>query len=223
MEVEDFDDSKGIIKGYASVFGNVDSDGDVMSKSAYNKTLKENGHRVKYCWQHNMLDPIAKMKELTVDEQGLMFVAEFPMKSSYCREKYERIKGGVVEENSVGIGIVNAQKSEDGKYNELKEVKLYEVSAVTMAANELARNLEVKGATKEEIIETVSKKFDALNNFIRKGDVSDELGYAIEGELLALKTLTQELLTKPSMKVDTLPIEEKSEFDMAIEYLSKKI
>lgn len=223
MDVEDFDDSKGIIKGYASVFGNEDSDKDVMTNTAYNKTLKENGSRVKYCWQHNMLEPIAKMNELYTDDRGLVFVAEFAMKSSFCRDKYERIKAGVVEENSVGIGIVKADKSEDGSKTYLRDVKLYEISAVTMAANDLARNLEVKGATKEEIAEVVARKFEALTKTIKNGNITDDMGYAIEGELQALKTLTQELLTKPSMKSDTLPKEEKSDYEKAIEYLSQKI
>jgi len=221
MDVEDFDDSKGIIKGYGSVFGNVDSDGDIITEKAYNKTLKENGHRVKYCWQHNILEPVAKFTELYTDSKGLAFVAEFAMKSDYCRDKYERIKAGVVEENSVGIGIITSQKSEDSKTNYLNEVKLFEISAVTMAANDLARTLEVKGATKEEMIDVLNRKFDSLARFIKKGNITDETGYAIEGELEALKTLSQRLITKPSMKEDTLPKNEDG-IEQALEYLSQK-
>ena len=36
--LDDLDETKGIVKGYGSVFGNVDSDGDVITKGAYTKT-----------------------------------------------------------------------------------------------------------------------------------------------------------------------------------------
>ena len=54
----DADDKAGIVKGYGSVFGNVDSDGDIITKGAYTKTIKENGERVRYLYQHNMDWPL---------------------------------------------------------------------------------------------------------------------------------------------------------------------
>ena len=47
-EVIDADEKMGIVEGYGSVFGNVDSDGDIITKGAYRKTITENGNRVKY-------------------------------------------------------------------------------------------------------------------------------------------------------------------------------
>ena len=57
----------------SSYFDNVDSDKDIIRKGAYQKTIQENGNRVKYLYQHNMMQPIGKMKELYEDEKGLMF------------------------------------------------------------------------------------------------------------------------------------------------------
>ena len=45
-ELKDIDEKSGIVKGYGSIFGNIDSDGDIISKGAYTKTIKENGDRV---------------------------------------------------------------------------------------------------------------------------------------------------------------------------------
>ena len=63
----DADDKAGIVKGYGSVFGNVDSDGDIITRGAYSKTIKENGQRVRYLYQHNMDMPLGKMINLYED------------------------------------------------------------------------------------------------------------------------------------------------------------
>mgnify|MGYP003980188557 FL=1 len=60
-EIKDIDEKSGTVKGYGSVFGNVDSDGDIITKGAYTKTIKENGERVKYLYQHQMDKPLGKM------------------------------------------------------------------------------------------------------------------------------------------------------------------
>ena len=36
-ELIDADEKAGIVKGYGSIFGNVDSDGDIINKGAYKK------------------------------------------------------------------------------------------------------------------------------------------------------------------------------------------
>ena len=155
-ELSDYDEKNGIVKGYGSYFGNKDADNDVISKGAYQKTIKENGYRVKYLYQHNMMQPIGKMNELYEDEKGLVFVAEIP-KTSLGKDVIELMKSGVITENSVGI--LPIQKEDKGDYRELKEVKLFEISAVTLAANDMAKIMDVKGS---KMIEDVYKRYDNL-------------------------------------------------------------
>ncbi len=200
-EIADIDEKMGIVKGYGSYFGNKDSDNDVIAKGAYQKTIKENGERVRYLYQHDMTQPIGKMKELYEDEKGLMFVAEIP-KTSLGMDVLELIKGGVITENSVGILPLQKQMKED--YREITEVKLYEISAVTLAANDQAKILDVKGNVDYQ---KLYKRFDSLAKVIRKGEISDEMGYAIESEILKLKSLFIDF-TKPIEKEITLPKEE---------------
>ena len=97
-EIADIDEKMGIVKGYGSYFGNKDSDNDVIAKGAYQKTIKENGDRVRYLYQHDMGQPIGKMKELFEDDKGLMFVAEIP-KTTLGMDVLELIKGAVITEN----------------------------------------------------------------------------------------------------------------------------
>ena len=207
-ELLDADEYAGIIKGYGSYFGNKDSDGDIITKGAYKKTIQENGERVKYLYQHSMDMPIGKMRELYEDDKGLVFVAEIA-KTQLGKDVVELMKSGVLTENSVGI--MPMQKENKGDYREISEVKLYEISAVTLAANDQAKILDVKGNVD---VEKLSKRYDNLCKIIRKGNISDEMGYAIEGEILKLKSLFIEF-TKPTDEV-TLPNVEskKDDFDV---------
>jgi HK97 family phage prohead protease len=212
-DIADIDEKMGIVKGYGSYFGNKDSDGDVIAKGAYQKTIKENGERVRYLWQHKMDKPIGKIKEMYEDDKGLMFVAEIP-KTTLGNDALELMKAGIVTENSVGILPIQKQMKDD--YREITEVKLYEISAVTLAANDQAKILDVKGKMD---IENEFKRFDALAKLIRKGKISDEMGYAIEAEILKLKSFFIDF-TKPTDEV-TLP--KKDDAIEVFSYLSNKL
>jgi len=212
-EIADIDEKMGIVKGYGSYFGNKDSDGDVIAKGAYQKTIKENGDRVRYLWQHKMDKPIGKIKEMYEDDKGLMFVAEIP-KTTLGKDALELMKAGIVTENSVGILPIQKQMKDD--YREITEVKLYEISAVTLAANDQAKILDVKGKVD---IENEFKRFDALAKLIRKGKISDEMGYAIEAEILKLKSFFIDF-TKP---IDEVTLPKKDDAMEVFSYLSNKL
>ena len=205
-ELSDYDEKNSLVKGYGSYFGNKDADNDVIAKGAYQKTIKENGERVKYLYQHNMMQPIGKMKELYEDDKGLVFVAEVP-RTSLGKDVIELMKAGVITENSVGI--LPIQKEDKGDYRELKEVKLFEISAVTLAANDMAKIMDVKGT---QMISDIYKRYDNLCKLIRKGNISDEMGFAIESEIYKLKSLFIDA-TQPIEEI-TEPVEQKSEFDV---------
>ena len=211
-ELIDADEKAGIIKGYGSYFGNKDSDNDVIVKGAYKKTIAENGERVKYLYQHDMNQPIGKMTELYEDDKGLVFVAEIA-KTQMGMDVVELMKSGVITENSVGIMPI--QKENKGDYREIKEVKLYEISAVTLAANDQAKILDVKGNID---VEKLSKRYDNLSKLIRKGSISDEMGFAIEAEILKLKSLFVEF-TKPVDEITSPKVEAKNDDLEVLNYL----
>ena len=210
-ELLDADEQNGIVKGYGSYFDNKDSDADIIRRGAYQKTIKENGERVKYLYQHNMMQPIGKMKELYEDEKGLVFVAEIP-KTTLGKDVIELMKAGVITENSVGI--LPIVKEDKGDYREIKEVKLFEISAVTLAANDQAKILDVKG-TKN--LDELYKRYDTIAKLLRKGEISDDMGYALEAEILKLKALFVDA-TKPSEE-DTSPVEVKADNSEVESYL----
>ena len=163
-----------------------------------------------------MNQPIGKMTELYEDDKGLVFVAEIA-KTQLGKDVVELMKSGVITENSVGI--MPMQKQNKGDYREITEVKLYEISAVTLAANDQAKILDVKGNVD---IEKLSKRYDNLNKLIRKGEISDEMIFAIEAEILKLKSLFIEF-TKPVDEI-TLPNVEVKNNDLEIlNYLTNSL
>jgi HK97 family phage prohead protease len=215
--LEDIDESNGIVKGYGSVFNNIDSDNDIILAGAYTKTLNENGSRVRYCNQHRIDQPLGKFTELREDGNGLYFVAEIP-KTRLGEDILLLMKNGVINENSVGIMPIVKSFRQDG-VRELKEVKLYEISCVTLAANPLAMITDAKGLIDQDLL---GKRFDILAKMIKKENVSDELGYAIEGELMKLKSLFIDITTVPASNA-TLPVDKSEDISEILNYLKTSI
>jgi HK97 family phage prohead protease len=213
-EIIDLDEKNNIVKGYGSYFDNKDSDMDIIRRGAYQKTIQENGQRVKYLYQHDMMQPIGKMNELFEDEKGLVFTAEIP-KTQLGNDVIELMKAGVITENSVGIMPIVKEMMND--YREIREVKLYEISAVTMAANDQAKILDVKGMVD---IDKVYKRYDNICKLLRKGNISDDMGYALESEILKLKTYFINA-TQP-VEETTEPVEKSHEVDI-YKYLINKL
>ena len=151
--------------------------------------------------------PLGKMVALYEDDKGLIFEAHIP-KTRLGMDVIELMKAGVITENSVGILPVRKEMVDGSRH--INEVKLFEVSAVTLAANDQAMILDVKGNFDKE---KVFKRYDRLAKLIRKGDISDDLGYALEAEILKLKSLFDKALTQPTDVEVTEPIEVKAEFD----------
>jgi len=212
-ELVDADSKAGIVKGYASVFDNKDSDNDIIRRGAYSKTIAENGSRVKYLYQHDMSKPLGKMVHMEEDAKGLLFEAKIA-DTTLGKDVVELIKAGVITENSVGI--LPIQKEDKGDYREIKEVRLFEVSAVTLAANDQAMILDVKGNYDQE---KILKRYDNIAKLIRKGDISDELGFALEAEILKLKSLVTTLLTQPTDIEVTEPTTVKADNSEIYNYL----
>lgn len=137
FELEEYDEEEGIFSGYASVFGNVDSGGDVMEPGAFTKTIAEGVGRVKILSGHNeALLPIGKPLDLREDARGLFIRAKIS-DTALGRDVKTLIRDKVLCELSIGYDPVVFDYDETG-IRHLREVKLWEVSVVTWAMNEAA-------------------------------------------------------------------------------------
>lgn len=171
------DDEKGIIKGYASMFNNKDSDGDIITKGAYAKTLQENSERIAFLYQHNMNQPIGKPLSMKEDEKGLFIEAKIS-DSSLGKDVKTMVSEGILKEFSVGFIPIKEDLQRDVNY--IKEIKLFEFSLVTLAANPLAKVTEYKGT---KSVDNLMDEFDVLIKMSRKLDNP----HLLEFELRMLK------------------------------------
>jgi uncharacterized protein len=161
---DEMDDEKGIIKGYASMFNNVDSDNDIITKGAYTKTLQENINRIAFLYQHNMAQPIGKPINMNEDDNGLFIEAKIS-DSTLGRDVKTMVSEGILKEFSVGF--IPIKEEQIGNVNYIKEIKLFEFSLVTLAANPLAQVTEYKGT---KSVDDLMNEFDRLISLCRKLD-----------------------------------------------------
>ena len=77
--------AEGEFEAYASVFGNVDSYGDIVVKGAFAESLKEwadSGNTLPVLWGHNMSDPDYNIGGVSVaveDDRGLRIRAQLDL------------------------------------------------------------------------------------------------------------------------------------------------
>lgn len=146
FEVKEVDEEEGIFTGYAATFSKIpDSWGDIIDPGAFKKTLKEMGKRIKILWNHDTYEPIGRPLELSEDEHGLLVKGKLSLGVQRAREILSLMKDGVITEMSIGYNPVKETWAEGIRH--LQEIKLYDVSPVTFAANPEAVVVSVKRAT----------------------------------------------------------------------------
>lgn len=152
FEVSYKDEGKGKIEGYASTWiRRPDSYGDVVKQGAFAKTLKERwngGKGIPFLWGHQMdnLDAFIGTAQANEDDKGLHFVAEFD-DTEQAQKVRSLYKDGRLRKFSFAYDVKEAGMVtlEDGvKANELRELDLFEISAVAVPANDDAGVVDVK-------------------------------------------------------------------------------
>lgn len=150
---------EGQFSAYASVFGNVDSYGDVVVPGAFADDLKsweDSGNPIPLLFGHNMSDPdynLGHVLSAVEDAKGLLVTAQLDLENPKAMQTYRMLKGRRVNQMSFAYDVLeggDAQREKtDGtkeSYYELRKLKLYEVSVVTIGANQETEVLAVKSA-----------------------------------------------------------------------------
>lgn len=149
LEIKAIDDSTGRFEGYGSVFGNVDSYGDIVVKGAFTDFLQNNAAKnVKLLWQHDSAQPIGTYDQIYEDEKGLYVKGNLLVNDvAKAREAYALLKSGAISGLSIGYSINHdgVRIGDDG-YNYLTDLKLWEISVVTFPANNAAQVDAIKRA-----------------------------------------------------------------------------
>lgn len=180
VDVQYKDTGNGSIEGYASTWvRKPDSYGDVVKEGAFAKSLEEDwngGKGIPFLWSHQMGDLKAFIgtAEANEDDYGLHFVAAFDITEEAQRVR-ELYKDGRLKKFSFAFDVMDAGITtlEDGtKANELRELKLYEISAVTVPANDTAEVVDVKSgrrnSKKDE--DAIRQAITLLQSVLESGD-----------------------------------------------------
>jgi len=150
----------GEIEGYASIFGNVDSYGEIVEAGAFADSLvsaKRSGRKVKMLYQHDPHQPIGVWDDLAEDSKGLYVKGRLLVdKSPKAAEVHGLLQEGALDGLSIGYRTIKAEPKE-GKPGimSLLKLDLYENSIVTFAANERARVEVVKSMLDGGVLPTV--------------------------------------------------------------------
>lgn len=194
--VKDIDTTGRVVTGYFSSFGNVDSDGDVIIRSAFERTLRERGpqgkNKIMHLWQHDPYRPIGKPAVLKEDDKGLYFETYMP-ETTLGNDTLKLYEAGIINEHSIGFRVMDSENK--GDYNELKEIMLWEGSSVTWGANEETPATGIKAIFKDET--SLSDEIDRIQKFLRKGDVTDDTFEMLEYKLEQLKLLPTQVEPEP--------------------------
>lgn len=152
-----------VISGYASVFGVIDSQNDIIEKGAFKDT---EGKNVKLLWQHDSTKPIGVINFLKEDEYGLIIEAEINNNTVAGFEASALVKQQAVGGLSIGFSIKSFDYNEEGS-RVIQEVQLREISIVTFPSNQYAAIQHVK---KIDINESLSEqeKLDDLSRLIQQ-------------------------------------------------------
>lgn len=166
VQIKDLDVKQGIVTVYGSAFNIKDSDGDVITKGAYSKTIAENGpsarNRIWKLINHDTSQYVAKPFEIKEDSYGLLASTKMP-NTTRAKDLLALYEEGHITEHSVGFMPVK-QQQKDG-YNEITEIKLYEYSAVLWGANEFTPTVSVKSLDKTQLIDEIKKTTKSLRNW----------------------------------------------------------
>ncbi len=164
MKFKEFDlepaDECGGIRAYAATFDRErDCYGDVIKAGAFAKTLEEweaSGMPIPLLFGHNMNDPeynIGTVTSAVEDEKGLLIEATFDEENPKAQYVRKLVNEHRVSKMSFAFDILEEGKVtlEDGqKANELRELRIYECSIVTVPANGHAVILESKSVNAGE-------------------------------------------------------------------------
>ena len=205
--ISDVDVKKGIVTGYFSSFDNMDSDGDVIRKGAFTKTIKENFQRVRHLLDHDATKSVGKIQMLQEDSKGLYYESKAG-RHTLGRDFLLMVEDGLINEHS--IGFVTIKQKNMGGYNEITEVKLYEGSSLQgWGANEMTPITGMKN------FETVSVMMDNIMKAIKNGKYTDETFAKLELQFLQLQ---KELAELKEASVETPePSDDKSTITVTIE------
>ena len=171
----------GLFSGYASVFDNVDSYGDIVRKGAFVESISEweaKGKMPPILWNHDPSDPIGVYTKMQEDDKGLfvegrLLIDDVPR----ARQTHALMKAGAIDGLSIGYRVKEYLYNVDEEVTDLIKLSLREVSIVTFPANPETRIEAVKSRLDAGELPTLPE----FEKFLREAGFSKSQATAIAG------------------------------------------
>ncbi|RJT88120.1 HK97 family phage prohead protease [Cryobacterium melibiosiphilum] len=206
--------AEGQFEGYAAIFGNKDSYGDIIVAGAFAESLADYGPKgagVPCYWAHQMNDPymnIGVTVEAKEDDRGLFVRVQLDLETNNAKQTQKLLREGRVTMMSFAYDVIEGayvDSEEKGFYYELRKLKLHEVSVVPIGANQETEILSVKSATELLIADIKSGRPLSAQS---EGDV--RAAHEALGQVLKTVTSDEKSSGAPEVK-DEEPSRVKSE------------
>ena len=157
----------GVVEGYAATFGNKDRQGDVIEPGAFSASLAT--HRTKgtlpaMLLHHDLKRPIGVWESIEEDAKGLKVRGRLTQGVRDTDEAFALLKSGALHSLSIGFITKREEYNRAARANHIKQVELWEVSLVTIPANDQATITSLKQTGNHTPMNT------AFKDYLRKGD-----------------------------------------------------
>jgi uncharacterized protein len=201
---KDIDGKKGIVSGYFANFNSKDSDGDIIVKGAFAKSIGDMGPqsakpRIKHLLNHNVEQPLGSLIVLKEDMQGLYYESQVGT-HTLGTDFIKMVESGLITEHSIGFRLIPKEQGGykyDGDTRIIQKTQLMEGSSLTgWGANEFTPLIGMKSLS-ELNLDTILEKQKRIEKFCKDSDATDE---TIELLLIHSKQLSQTILDIQSTK-----------------------
>lgn len=150
-------DEFGGISGYFSTYDKTpDSYGDIIEPGAFTETIKqreESGHPFPLCFNHDFSAVIGAVDSVKDDEKGPFIEAHF-LDTTQAQDVRKMLQSGAIYQFSFAYDVLGARRptteeEKSGVMNVLTKLDVFEISVVTVPANQNAVATEVKSMEPE--------------------------------------------------------------------------
>lgn len=186
---KDIDLKKGIVKGQFCSHGNKDLGGDISIFGSLAKTMQERGPKgkklIKFCLNHWTTGLPGVLDELWEEQSGGFYAAKAGIHDA-GQNFLKMVESEIINQHSYGYKEIKSEYDAAQKANILKELYLYEVSAIEfLGMNENTTYIEMKS------MDDALAYMDRLEKFIRTSDATDDLLSQLETKFNSLLKLVK--------------------------------
>jgi HK97 family phage prohead protease len=179
LKALDVDESSRRVKVAIAETESVDRDNELIHPKAFNQTISRKGpkgtNEVWHLIDHNpsLETALGKFSELYMEGKYLVGVSEYKDSWLWREVAWPLYKGGDINQHSIGFRVIGQKEKADG-YDVIKEVELYEGSAVLWGANPNTPVLDVAKSLYKEKQESFEDRIEWIVKSLRDGKYNGE-------------------------------------------------